>query len=322
MPCFNPRKAWPSREVNPSGKRSLVFAATRALNADRHVMVPCNRCNGCLSDRRKEWATRLLHEAKSHERSCGFTVTYRDESYPADGCPPKAHIQEFMQRVRNEFGRGIKFFVSVDYSPRTGRLHWHGVLFGVDFREDRRQYGKSHGGAPKYLSETLTRLWTHGDRNEVETMSIRWAMYCIGHMLDKAKVSDEFNWALQAHPVTGEGVRLVPPFAMFSRRPGIGHAHFEKYRQGIFPTVEVERDGKTMVRHDEQGSFIVVDGRRRQVPRYYLRLEEKLASIEDIKRARKRKQITPEAKANNTPERLKVRSKVLAARLKGRKRSL
>lgn len=87
-----------------------------------------------------------------------------------------------------------------------------------------------------------------------------------------------------------------------SRKPGLGQTWFEKYKGDAFPS-----------------DFVIVDGRKMPVPKFYNKklIEEEL---ERYKRARKQKML--KHKADNTPERLKVREEIMASRVTQLKRDL
>jgi len=65
MPCYKPVPVWRSKQMNPSGKRSLVFSENLGIDGTR-LEIPCGGCIGCRLDRAAEWQTRLIHESKMH----------------------------------------------------------------------------------------------------------------------------------------------------------------------------------------------------------------------------------------------------------------
>lgn len=87
-----------------------------------------------------------------------------------------------------------------------------------------------------------------------------------------------------------------------SRRPGIGSEWYDRYSCDAFPS-----------------DFLVVDGSKRPVPRYYTnKLEEEAKkAIKDKRKAR-----AEENSANSTPERLAVREEVLNLKVKRLEREM
>ena len=83
MPCYHPLTGYYAREVNDTGKRSLVFSVDKAL-VDVPVQVPCGRCIGCRLDRSLSWAVRCIHEASLYDENCFITLTF-DDKYLGDG---------------------------------------------------------------------------------------------------------------------------------------------------------------------------------------------------------------------------------------------
>src|SRR4051794_29862641 len=107
MPCFRPLKGYRARVTNPdTGKRSIVFNARKGFN-DLPVDLPCGQCIGCRLERSRQWAIRCSHEAKLHEENCFITLTYAPEHLPPGGTLVVKDFQDFMKRLRFEFGAGI-----------------------------------------------------------------------------------------------------------------------------------------------------------------------------------------------------------------------
>ena len=78
MPCYHPLTGYYAREVNESGKRSLVFNSDKAL-VDVPVQVPCGRCIGCrldVPDEEVNWKVR------NHDN--GFIFQIEDFDLPED----------------------------------------------------------------------------------------------------------------------------------------------------------------------------------------------------------------------------------------------
>lgn len=185
--------------------------------------VPCRKCLGCLNDRRNEWASRCLLEAKEHKHNCFITLTYRESDKPP--CLVRKHFQDFMKRLRERFRKlGIpspRVYYRGEYGERFSRPHFHFIAFNCDFPDKRvlwwmkgnRKYQHAvPGSIPYYTSEFLEETWQHGFVliAPVCLQSIKY----VCNYLDKGQ-----------SPVGYE----APPFNGMSRRPAIGRAWFNAH---------------------------------------------------------------------------------------------
>ena len=99
------------------------------------VSVPCNKCIGCLSDKRKMWSYRIKEEIKSCDRALFLTLTYNDEHLPKndDGQPIvyRKDVTNFMKRLRKSVFRflRIRYFGCAEYGNAFKRPHYHLILF-------------------------------------------------------------------------------------------------------------------------------------------------------------------------------------------------
>lgn len=281
MACYNPLKAYYSKTVNPSGRRSLVFKRELA-HSGVPLQVPCGQCIGCRLQRSAQWAMRAMHEKRMHEDSAFLTLTYRDEALTKtkDGATLVLRdLQLFMKRLRIARPSGLRFLACGEYGEQTRRPHYHVLLLNTCFPD--MKYHKMSGAKKLYASAELDSTWSHGDCliGDVEFES---AAYVAGYVVKK---------------VTGEraaahyGDRL-PEFATMSRRPGLGRGYYEKYRGEIY-------------QHDS----VVIRGHEVSVPKYYDTLFDKVdpARLEVLKKQRRAKALLN--KADQTRSRLRVRER-------------
>lgn len=95
------------------------------------MLVPCGKCPHCRKQRANEWATRLLHESFSHDKSAFVTLTYDDRYAPAS--VSKRALQLFFKRLRKRLpDREIKYYACGEYGEKTGRPHYHAIIFGIE----------------------------------------------------------------------------------------------------------------------------------------------------------------------------------------------
>lgn len=104
------------------------------LNRDPALAVPCGKCMPCRINKREQWAFRIGLESDCHPCSVFVTLTYSDDNIPVTdaGNPtlkPK-DTQLWMKRLRKALApRKIRFFLVGEYGDKTGRPHYHAVLF-------------------------------------------------------------------------------------------------------------------------------------------------------------------------------------------------
>lgn len=303
MPCYSPLEGYRAKEVNANGKRPVVFNPGDGFT-DMPIKLPCGQCNGCRLERSRQWAVRCMHESQMHDKNCFLTLTYNNENLPPDMSVNVRHFQLFMKKLRKKFGSGIRFFHCGEYGEKFARPHYHALIFGLDF-EDRKLHSVKNG-VPLYTSETLDSLWGMGYAT-IGDVTFESAAYVARYIMKKinGELADEHylakdpqgNWIYD--PETGEILKRTPEYTTMSRRPGIGKPWLDKFQSDVYP-------------HD----FIVVNGKKVKPPKAYDANFEITDPVAFRQVKRLRKLVSNDVKENNTPERLKVREKVLALKLR------
>lgn len=287
MPCYAPLRAFYSKEVNPSGKRSLVFRHREAWSG-APVRLPCGQCVGCRLERGRQWAIRCMHEKRMSTDAVFATLTYEDKQLPMSprGAPTlvREHATLFLKRLRNHYGAGIRFFGCGEYGTRTARPHYHMLLFNVDFG-DKKFYKVAKGGERLYNSPALDDIWSYG-YVVLGDVTFDSARYVAGYILKKVKAIGpcEDRWQRE------------PEFGMMSRMPGIGRKWLDKYADEAYA-------------HDS----VIIDAHETPIPRYYDHIFEGI----DAKRLEvlKRKRRLGVNRAEQTPERRRVREYIVNSNL-------
>lgn len=305
MTCYRPIKAYRSRERNPAtGKYGITFNATQALVEGSSLALPCGRCVGCLSDKAKTWALRCYHEAQMHEHNCFITLTYDNETVPADYSVKLRDWQLFMKRLRKRVGsNAIRFFACGEYGDKGLRPHYHALLFGYDL-PDKEFYRTNKRGDRYYRSEFLNEVWGNGTQNEVSSVTYKSARYCAGYVIKKQININKPDHYHRVSPVDGHIYEVAREFAVMSRRPGVGTTWFEKFHSDAFPS-----------------DFLIVEGRRVKPPQFYFQRLDELEQ-QRVKRVRKRFAAQPRQKLNSTSARLKAREEIQQRRLERLQRPL
>lgn len=145
------------------------------------VIVKCGKCDTCKRQKAQDWAIKLINESLYHKESCFITLTFDNKilldknskavkKYGANaGFVFKTdysmkYFQKFIKRLRKKFPeKRISYFHVAEYGEKTHRPHHHAILFGINFKEDRKECQISKSGHPQMYSETLQSLWACGN---------------------------------------------------------------------------------------------------------------------------------------------------------------
>lgn len=306
MACYRPLDA--AQLVNgdivfvPKGTSGKGKTSQKAQNVRRELKLPCGQCIGCRLERGRQWAVRCMHESQMHEFSCFVTLTYDDENVPSDFSLRYSDVQKFLKRLRRAHGK-VRFFLCGEYGESNGRPHYHALLFGVLFR-DRYYWRKSSAGFNLYRSETLERLWGHGNC-EIGDVSFESSAYVAGYILKKVNGSKADAHYQCVDSDTGEIFWRVPEFGRMSLKPGIGAGWFEKFGAEVYPLDRV-----------------VVNGREQKPPKYYDKLLEESAGLAFDEVAYARYLRADKLRDDSSRDRLEAREKVSLARVNLKNRSL
>lgn len=183
--------------------------------------VPCRKCIECKMARSREWAVRLYSELKTTNESCFITLTYSDDNNP--GVLRKEDLQKFIKRLRKDYQ--VKYFACGEYGDKTLRPHFHVILFGVNFSNDKKIISKSKKGFPISISDTLGKYWKLGNHTIQECTLASMIYTSLYAQKDKKILPDNFT----------------PEFNLFSKSLGMDNliANLDTYLK----TDEVWIDG-------------------------------------------------------------------------------
>lgn len=302
MPCYSPLTAYRSKDVGSSGKRGITFQRNSSFSGVA-LRLPCGQCCGCRLERSRQWAIRCMHEKMLHDDNSFVTLTYDQASLPEHGTLVKRDLCLFMKRLRKLKGSGVRFFACGEYGETTHRPHYHLLLFNCGFG-DKVFYKLAKRGERLYTSETLDRLWPFG-LNVIGSVDFDSCAYVARYIMAK-RLGDEFrdhycrvDWG------SGEIVNVLPEFVVMSRRNGIGAEWFARFGA-----------------HAYNFDSVVMNGREMRPPRYYDTKYEVvdasgLALIKDKRRAK-----ALEHRADNTPDRRRVRETFELHRLANSRRDV
>lgn len=238
------------RDIRFINTQNRSYEELKRFYGDKLLMLPCGHCYSCSKAYAREWSSRMIIESKYHEYNTFITLTYDDEHCPKE--LNKRDFQLFMKRLRKEYGEGIRFFACGELGDKSGRPHYHAIIFGLDF-DDKKELKRSNSGLMIYTSEKLSKLWTFGISSigDVTPESCQYvAKYAV-----KRKITGIDS---------GE-------FVLMSRRPGIG------YQGKDFDLYKTDK--------------LYLNGQTYKVPRYLDKLNEDsfdllMAKEERLKRMR------------------------------------
>ncbi|UDN67618.1 replication initiator protein [robinz microvirus RP_75] len=300
MGCDFPIKAYRTDQVLPSGKRAITFNPLRGLNSSSPFLLPCNNCVGCRLERSRQWAVRMTHEAKMHSQNSFITLTYDNQHVPESFGLDLRHWQLFMKKLRRRTNHRIRFFGCGEYGDQNLRPHYHAILFGHDF-DDKKLWKTNGRGDPIFQSAFLTDVWSMGFATTqlvVPESTAYVARYSVKKLAGEARAEKYYRIS----PVDGAYHSIRVEFGVMSKRPGIGHTFFDKFRSDLFPS-----------------GTVVINGRVQAIPRYYLnRLTEEERQF--IQRNQRLKSLP--FKEHQTTERRWARVAVRDARISNLKRTL
>lgn len=242
-----------------------------------------------------------MHEASLHEHNSFITLTLNEGHLPADNSLDKALFQKFMKRLRKAIHpQLVRFFHCGEYGTDYGRPHYHALLFGYDFSQDRYPWAIREGHQ-YWRSPLLEILWPFG-HVEIGELTEGSAAYVARYIIAKEH-GNGFNPRYDTVDADGVITEKQREYVTMSRKPGIGRGWFDKFQGDVYPSDEV-----------------VFGGQKVKPPRYYdnaLELSDP-GQLERIRRKRREERDT----ANNTPERLAVREEVALAKISQSRRNL
>jgi len=255
-------------------------------------------------------AVRGMCELQSHDKASFLTLTYREEEliwgHSRATLYPK-HLQLFLKRLRRSIPSTLRFFGCGEYGEKFLRPHYHLILYGHDFSEDRKLYS-GQGTSALYTSARLDSLWQHGECKigSVTFQSVQYvARYILGKQLGKGDAKKGYLSSKEYYEKEG----IEPEFVRMSLKPprpgipgGLGGDWYRRFTGDVFPL-----------------DYMVVNGVKCRVPRYFDKILERdnPFELERVKQARKEKrEKTPEDVYSS--RRLKAKGQILAAQLKKR----
>lgn len=218
---------------------SGTFIGYREYQPFGSFPVPCGHCVECLQDKANEWSYRVMREySLLNCVGCVLTLTYDNEHLPFDGSVSRRDFQLFLKRLRKSIDPvKIRYFGCGEYGTNNKRPHYHIVILGWE-PFDLVFVKRSLKNTTLYRSPTVEKLWGKGIVGVAEVNA------------ESVKYSAKYMQKLYFDNTCD----LTPPFLSMSTHPGFG----------AFEALD-------RVANDS----IYVNGFRKKVPRYYLKVAER-----------------------------------------------
>lgn len=223
--------------------------------AIQEMLVPCGHCQVCRTNKMSDWIVRITHETQIHICNYFLTLTYSDDNLPlndnGDSLIVKYDLQLFFKRLRKR--NKCRYFAVGEYGTKYGRAHYHAIIFA----KKPIQY------------ETFQQAWGKGfiHLGNVTPKSIQ---YVAKYILKKS----------------GSDKDRPPPFALMSRRPGLGWHYAEAFDSRL------------------ERNYIHLNGYKKRLPRFY---KDKIYTKTQKERMREKTQQDVERLYNQTLEVLRLK---------------
>lgn len=232
MQCIRPLQAG----QNIEGR--IIFRSKENIPGLVPFEFECRKCLPCRLNIAREKAIRCVHEAQTHEDNIFLTLTYNDESLSSPWLQYE-DFQLFMKRLRWSYPeRKITYMVTGEYGDKEKRPHWHAIVFNFK-PEDEKYHYTSDRGDKVFTSQKVTELWQKG---HIEYGSVT---------MDSAGYVARYAAKKLTHGKDHE--HKYHPIHKTSSKRAIGRSWIEKH-----------------YKHTFENGFIVLDGVRMKIPRYYL----------------------------------------------------
>ena len=217
----NPKTGKPFVKVVGRGKEISHLPANY-----KKMFLPCGQCTECRLEKSKDWAIRCMHESQMHPQNHFITLTYSDENLPRNNSLDPGQLKNFIKKVRKD--RKFRYFACGEYGDKTGRPHYHAILFGLEL--DDLEYYKTENENQLFTSKYLDSKWKHG-HVIVGNVTFESCAYVARYILKKQNGE---NFAKRYVDLQTGELLQEPEFVRMSNRPGIGFDFYRKYMADIY----------------------------------------------------------------------------------------
>lgn len=249
MSCYHPLVGLFDGTYTDKGRKHYKIQAGVCVNdlqpSMDYILVPCGHCIGCRLSYSRFWADRMMLELETAGKAVFLTMTYDEahahpieyvEAVPSEGLFPQRplevfdggkyllpvswnldyrDVQLFMKRLRKSLdGVKVRFFCSGEYGEKTGRPHYHMILFGYGLADfpDLELWSKNVFGNPLYVSKWMNRVWKNG-RVLIGDVSWKTCAYVARYVTKKLSGPQSITYSV---------LNREKEKSLMSRRPGLG----------------------------------------------------------------------------------------------------
>lgn len=297
-----------------SGEGRLVFDKRRALPSAEPLLLPCGGCIQCRAAKARDWTVRAWMESQLQPIGCSLTLTYAPEHLPPGATLVPRDVKLFMRRVWRDFPHvKARFLVSGEYGDQGLRPHYHLLLWGLDFIEDRVPWNRAPSGEVLYRSARLDALWSKGIA-AIGTLTVQSAGYAARYCMKKITGPMAEREYMRFQP-DGQPFWVHPVFARMSR---IIHCADGSRMAGGLGAPWVDRFWD----NDAMSDFVVMDGQRVPMPAYCVK--RRFRDQPEVIEARKQVALKflAEHADDFTPARLAVKEEAMRLRMSRLERAL
>lgn len=211
---------------------------------DKVIAVPCGKCLACLSNKREDWAFRLMQEYKVCISAHFVTLTYSEKYKPSHGVS-KRHLQLYFKRLRKRVQQDpkypVRYYAVGEYAPETLRPHYHAIIFNADeksireswslynkVREKLEPIGIVHIGNVQEASVQYVLKYVVQKADYPVDLNPSFSLMSRGHGLGACYLSDNM---VEWHRSAGR---------VFALRHGVKSRLPRFYKEKIWPSVKLE----------------------------------------------------------------------------------
>lgn len=273
----------------------------------KYLLAPCGTCQGCRTQRRLEWATRIELESRNYPNSYFITLTYDNEHLPIPdhietangerienpgwwmGTLVRKDAQNFVNSLKKYFNRkynhkGMKYYIVGEYgSSKTGthRPHYHAILINCPEIE-KTATGKNKLNQTYYNNERIQHIWGKGfiTIGKVTTQSINYVAGYVNKKIYGKKAKEEYLKAGK-----------IPEFALMSK--SLGRNWLEEHILDIYKNDEIILSNGKVVKPPQYFDRLL----KENYPDIYEKIKEKRENISAYETEKKIKTISNNLKA-------------------------
>lgn len=288
MTCLHPLNAWKKRWSSLTDTPEKYYQNKKIKFKDPNdpknyekIKIACGHCLGCRLDHANTWATRIMIEAKRHDKNCFITLTYNPEHLPINKLGKmtlrKKDFQDFMKRLRYHIREKILYFGCGEYGTKTYRPHGHFIIFGWQ-PNDLVEIQHSKTDQKMFMSPTLSKIWGNGFV-AIQELNYKTACYTARYVQKKAgikptkrKLSDEMpepklkidertkkpfvRWKYKYIIEKTDQWGREKEFLLMSKKPAIGLTYWNEKKNNI---------------KENNGILLNIDGvvKKKPIPKYF-----------------------------------------------------